>query len=102
MKVNIIKEKYNEFLKRKEMDVLITHENSSTPRKSELQHFIAKMLNIDVRHVDIRNIFSLEGMAKSRSKIFIWDEKKVENLAKKVKERKSEITKEKKDEEKKN
>lgn len=89
MKINVVKEKENSFLKRKELFVEIEHEKKATPTKASVQHLIAKQVNVSIEHVDIKNIFSLTGMPKSTSKIFIWKEKKVDDLSK-VKKKKEE------------
>ncbi|MFC2143488.1 hypothetical protein ACFLQN_03750 [Candidatus Aenigmatarchaeota archaeon] len=85
MKIKILNEKENPFMKRKDLEIEIDHEKGATPTKSEIQQEIAKTTKADVTNVDVRNIFSYKGMAKSKSKVYVWTEKKVDDLSKKVK-----------------
>lgn len=85
MKVSIKKQKENPLFKRKELSLEIEHEENKTPSKAELQQYMAKEVKKDVENVEIKNIFSDCGMAKSKAKVFVWEEKKVQDLSKVVK-----------------
>ena len=93
MKTSIINEKDNPLLKRKELSIKIEHDGSATPKKAELQQLVAKEFKKDVEQVDIRNIFSDSGISSSKAKVFLWEEKKVADLSKIVKEKKKEEAK---------
>lgn len=99
MKIDITKEKENPLLKRKEISVKIDHPEEATPSKAALQQLVAKQLNVEIEKTDVRYIFSGTGTASSRAAVFLWNEKKVEDLSKIKKEKKTEEKKEtKKDE----
>jgi ribosomal protein S24E len=83
MKINVINEKYNPFLKRKELEVSIEHETASTPSKAALQVLVSQEMKKPVEHIEIVNIYSSHGKPTSVSSIFLWDEKKVKDLSKK-------------------
>lgn len=81
MKIEIIKEKDNAFLKRKEFSVKIEHEKASTPSKASLQQLFSKQFNHSVDSIEIINIFSDHGFSHSLARIFVWSEKKVHDLS---------------------
>ena len=85
MKTSVINEKDNPLLKRKELHIDIDHDGSATPAKAELQQLLSKEFKKDVESVDIKNIFSDAGSSSSKATVFIWEEKKVEDLSKVVK-----------------
>lgn len=87
MKVEIAKEENNAYLKRKELDVRIDHIGEPTPTKAALQQLLAKQLNKAVEHIDIVNIFSDKGRALAKSKIYVWEEAKAQDLSKVVKKK---------------
>lgn len=86
MKLEIKGDKKNPYLKRRELVAEIDHDKEATPSMAAVQQLAAKQLNADVAHVEVRNIYTGTGLAKSASQIFIWDEKKVEDLSQKPKE----------------
>jgi ribosomal protein S24E len=88
MKISVISDKENPFLKRKELQINIEHEGSATPSKAELQQALAAEFKKEVEQVDIRDIFSDSGISSSKSRIFLWEEKRVADLSKVVKEEK--------------
>ncbi len=73
MKFSIIKESYNPFLKRKEIEIDLDHTSESTPSKAALEVVVAKELGVNVENIDIKNIFSRTGSSTARSKIFVLD-----------------------------
>ena len=83
MKTEIVQNKYNPLLKRKELVVNIENPEEPTPAKAALQHLLAKETGKDVENIEILDIFSSHGMPKSVVRAFIWDEKRVRDLAKK-------------------
>lgn len=99
MKISIINERENPFLKRKEIYIEINHSDKSTPAKAALQALLSKEFKKEVEHIDIRNIFSDYGKAKSKAKVFLWEEKKAKDLSK-VKKEKKEVKPEAKEEKK--
>ena len=94
MKVEIVKEKQNPFLKRLEIVVAIDHTKETTPKKMELQQWISKEKKKDVTSVEIIDIVSESGKPIATANVYIWDEKKVDDLSKIKKEKKEEAPKE--------
>ena len=88
MKLSVINEKDNPLFKRKELQIEIDHDASATPSKAEVQLLMSKELKKSVENVDIRSIFSDSGISSSKAKVFLWEEKKVPDLSKVVKEKK--------------
>jgi small subunit ribosomal protein S24e len=87
MKLSVTNERDNPLLKRKELQIEIDHDASATPSKAAVQQLIAKEFNKAVENVDIRNIFSGSGISSSKANVFLWEEKKVEDLSKAVKKK---------------
>ncbi len=92
MKTEILSEKQNIFLRRKELQVAIEHENEPTPSKAALQELIVRQLNEVSEKIDVRSVYSDKGQARSLAKIFIWEEppKKKEKKQEKKEETKTE------------
>ncbi len=82
MKVEIKEERQNPFLKRSELKVDIDHSGESTPKKAELQQWIAKEKKKDVTSIEIVDIVSDTGKSVAKANVFLWDEKKVSDLSK--------------------
>lgn len=90
MEYEIIKDTYNPFLRRRELNLLVKHENAPTPHRALLQKFFADIFNVDIKRVEICKIFSKKGIGNSEVKVKIWDEAKVENLWEKMKTKENE------------
>jgi ribosomal protein S24E len=82
MKADITSERYNPFLKRKELVISIENPAEPTPRKAALQQLIAKQTKRDVENVEVLDVFSGSGAPKSIARVHVWDEKKVPDLSK--------------------
>lgn len=80
--MDITKENYNTFLKRKELIVNTENPEEATPAKAVLQQHIAKHFSKDVESIEILDIMPKKGMARSIARIYVWDEKKVADLSK--------------------
>ncbi len=85
MKFNIESEKNNVYLKRKELVVKIDHTSESTPSMASLQQLMAKETKKEVEQIEVKDIFSEKGRAHAKSRVFVWDEKRVQDLSKVVK-----------------
>lgn len=92
MIIDILSERENPFLKRKELMLLINHSGQSTPKKIELEDKIAEKFKADKEKIEIIYIFSDAGIARSRVKARIWEEKiiKKEKVEEKPKEEEKE------------
>ena len=82
MNLNITKEKYNPFMKRKELVVNIDNPEEPTPSKAQLAELLTKHVGKETDHIDIIDIFPARGLAKSTARVFVWDEKRVKKEAK--------------------
>jgi len=76
MKLSVIKEKANPFMRRKEVMAEIMHDGMPTPSAAALEELASQQLGAEKEKIEIKSIFSEYGTAKSKLKIFIWDEKK--------------------------
>jgi len=83
MKTEMLQEKYNPFMKRKELVIGIENTEAATPQKAALQQLISKEMNKEVEHIEIIDIMPSTGMPKATAHVFIWDEKKTKDLSKK-------------------
>ena len=92
MKAETLNERNNVFLKRKELQLSLQHDNASTPSKAALQELLAKQLGEKKEKIDIRAIYSDKGRARSLSKVFVWEEppKKAEKKEEAKQEQKEE------------
>jgi ribosomal protein S24E len=88
MKLSVVSEKDNPLFKRKELQIEVDHDASATPSKAEVQLLVSKEFKKNIENVDIRSIFSDSGVSSSKAKAFLWEEKKVPDLSKAVKEKK--------------
>ena len=80
MKIEIKNEKQNPFLKRAELNIEIDHTEESTPSKAALQQWVAKERKKDVTSVEVIDIFSDTGKNTAVAHVFLWAEKKVDDL----------------------
>ena len=99
MKTKVADEKENPVMGRKELRVEIEHGREPTPSRAQLQALLSKELKKEPGYIDIRNIFSSTGMPFSSSKVFVWSEKKVDDLSIKKEPKKEGDAKEEKKEE---
>ncbi len=98
----------NPFLKREDLDLIVKHEGQSTPKKDDLIKEIAKKFNSVPEKVTIDFIFSETGIARSRVRAKVWEDKppvrkvkkgeKPKEEAKPEEAPKEEVTEEKKEE----
>jgi small subunit ribosomal protein S24e len=75
MEITIQEEKYNPFLKRRELKILVRHENEATPSKETIKNFLKEKFKVDDSQIKIDFILSKIGLAESLIKAKIYDEK---------------------------
>lgn len=90
MKFDIIEEKENPLLKRKEILIRLDYEGSSTPSKAELQKLFAGHFKANIENVEISKVLSEIGLTKGKVWVKIWKEKKVPIYSELKKEKKGE------------
>jgi len=84
MKVSFVAEKTNEIFGRKEVEVQIEHTKAATPSKAVLQQYISKESSKEPECVEIMSIMSGKGNTVSKSVVYLWNDKKTEDLSKKI------------------
>lgn len=89
MNYNVVAEKQNELLKRREMKIEIDHLLAATPSKAELLKELAAAYKVPEENIVIDYIFTQKGVGKSVAKIKIYKEKPKVKV-KKAKEEKKE------------
>lgn len=77
MKFNVIEEKENPLLKRKELLLSIDYEGGSTPSKAEMQKILAEQLNANIENLEISKVLSEIGLTRGKAWVKIWEEKKI-------------------------
>lgn len=77
MKFQIIEEKENPMLKRKEILISLDYEKGSTPSKAELQKVLSEQLNAKIENVEISKILSEIGRTRGKAWIKVWQEKNI-------------------------
>jgi len=77
MKFQIIEEKENPVIKRREILISLDYDGKSTPAKAELQKSLAEHFKISIENVEISKILSETGLTKGKAWIKIWQDKKV-------------------------
>ena len=96
MDIQVISEKENLLLKRREVLASIDYQGGSTPSKADMQKTLADHFKVNVDNLEISKIISDVGMPKGKAWIKIWQEKKVpiySELKKKKEEPKPEAPK---------
>ena len=76
MEIIIQEEKYNPFLKRKELKILAKHENEPTPSKEMIKNFLKEKFDVRNSQIEIDFILSKVGLPESFIKAKIYDEKR--------------------------
>ena len=77
MNYNVLSEKQNDLLKRKELKIEIEHLLVATPSKAELSKELATAYSVPEENILIDYIFTQKGIGKSVAKIKIFKEKPV-------------------------
>ena len=88
LKIDILNEKENPFLKRRDLHLSVEHIGTATPKTEDLISKLAEKFKADQDKIEIVYIFSHKGIAKSKVKARIWKEKLVKK--EKQKEEKAE------------
>jgi len=89
MKVQVVNERENPLLKRKELLLSIDYEGGATPSKADLQKFLSEQLNTSIENLEISKVLSEVGKPKGKAWIKIWQEKKVPIYSEIEKEKKA-------------
>src|SRR3989338_2133555 len=82
MRIEIKKENYNRFLKRKEVEIFIDHPEQATPSADGVRDSVAEQTSSDKDKIEVRQIMSSSGSPESKGVVFVWDEKFVKKEVK--------------------
>jgi ribosomal protein S24E len=93
MKFNIVSEKENPMMKRRELNVSIEHGSAATPSKATVQQHLAKELSKELEFIEVKDIFSDNGESGSKARVFVWEDKKAPDYSKVVKVKKEKAPK---------
>ncbi|MEM5836317.1 MAG: hypothetical protein QXR09_03280 [Candidatus Aenigmatarchaeota archaeon] len=74
MEIEILEEKDNPLLRRKELKINIKHANSPTPKKQDLIKEIASKYSVSEDRVLVNYIFTKKGLPESFAKVKIYQE----------------------------
>ncbi|MEM5766323.1 MAG: hypothetical protein QW423_01660 [Candidatus Aenigmatarchaeota archaeon] len=74
MEIEVLEERDNVLLKRKEIKLGIKHAGSPTPKKQDLIKEIAARYSISEDHVIVDYIFTKKGLQESFAKVKIYQE----------------------------
>ncbi|MEM5793344.1 MAG: hypothetical protein QXY45_03245 [Candidatus Aenigmatarchaeota archaeon] len=72
----VITDKENKPLKRRDIYIIIDHPREPTPKKDDLIKLIAEKFNGNPENIELW-IFTEKGRARTKVKSYIWKEKKV-------------------------
>ncbi|MHA1409397.1 MAG: 30S ribosomal protein S24e [Candidatus Odinarchaeia archaeon] len=76
-KFELISEKKNPLLQRKELEYRLIHSFNSTPTRVEVRKKIAAKLNVDIDKVYVKNLIGLAGKNETKAVIHVYDNKKI-------------------------
>lgn len=71
MEIEVIEEKENPFLKRKELKLKLKHQNAPTPKKQDLIKELASRYSVQENQIFIDYIFTKKGLQESLAKVKI-------------------------------
>ena len=90
MNIQVISEKENPLLKRKEIIASVDYQGTSTPSRVDLQKLLADQFKVNMDSVEITKLLSEVGISRGKLWIKIWKEKKVPIYAELKKEKTAE------------
>ena len=82
MRFDILGEKDNPLLKRKEIVLALDYEGGATPKKEELIQSLAEKFGVEKDFVDISKIISETGFPRGKAYVKVWQIKPPEKKKK--------------------
>ncbi len=73
MKFEILSQKENQLLKRKELELAIDYEKGPSASKTSVSEFLQKNFSAAPESIEVVNIFSEHGSARGKAKARIWE-----------------------------
>jgi len=71
-KIEIVKERENPLLERKELELIVHHFAKGTPRVCDVRQYLASQLKVDINTVYIRKMITEFGVGRSRVEVHIY------------------------------
>lgn len=69
----VVEEKYNPLVKRREIVLKITHMGKTTPSRGAIRVSISRYYNVDVNRVIVRKVETEYGAGVSKARVYIYD-----------------------------
>lgn len=69
----IVEEKYNPLIRRKEVVLRVAHIGKSTPSRWLLRSEVAKLYGVSIEQTYVKHIYTEYGMGVSKVKVHIYD-----------------------------
>lgn len=83
MKFEVLNQKENLFLKRKEIEIGIDYEAGPAASKAVVSEFLQKNFSSAAESIEVVGIFSEHGVARGKARVRIWEGKAPEKKVKK-------------------
>jgi small subunit ribosomal protein S24e len=77
MKLEILSEKENPVMKRKEIEVIIEHIESGTPTRKEIKEHLKALKDYPIELMVIKKIEGTFGLGKEKALIFVYDNEEI-------------------------
>ena len=69
----VVGDKYNPLIKRREIDLVVYHELKPTPMRINLRLQMAEVLGVDIQRVYVRSIQTEYGIGRSKARVHVYD-----------------------------
>jgi len=86
MKFEVLSQKENPLLKRKELELSVDYEKGPAASKAAVSEFLQKNFSASAENIEVVSIFSEYGAAKGKAHARIWEGKAPEKKVKKKSE----------------
>ncbi len=83
MKIEVLSQKENPLLKRKELELSVDYEKGPAASKAAVSEFLQKNFSAAAESIEIVSIFSEHGSARGKAAARIWEGKAPEKKVKK-------------------
>ncbi|HDI74317.1 MAG: 30S ribosomal protein S24e [Thermoprotei archaeon] len=70
--IEIVRERVNPLLERRELEMTIHHFAKSTPKVYDVRQYLSKQLKVDLNTIYIRKIITEFGVGRSRAEVHIY------------------------------
>ncbi len=70
---DVVEDRYNPLIKRRELVIIIHHVAKGTPKRYALREAVAKAYGVDVERVYVRKMVTRYGIGRTRAEVNIYD-----------------------------